>query len=121
MGFEHEKNGNSILEKSFAIFHVYISTFHSIPLIKGAMDNGGGCALMWQSLMTIKSLGLSPKRTIRVVLFTAEEWGYLGSKEYYRANINDTVIFAAESDTGRLNFTGIPQRESIKVQLVNRT
>ena len=88
------------------------------------MDNGGGCALMWQSLMTIKSLGLSPKRTIRVVLFTAEEWGYLGSKEYHRANINDTVIFAAESDTGLLSLEvwNSKTRKTLKyLHLVNLT
>jgi carboxypeptidase Q len=48
----------------------------------GAEDNGANCALVIQSLRTMKALGLKPRRTIRFVLFTGEEQGMFGSAGY---------------------------------------
>jgi carboxypeptidase Q len=42
---------------------------------QGAMDDAGGCVAAWEALRLIKQLGVRPKRTIRVVLWTAEEIG----------------------------------------------
>ena len=42
---------------------------------QGAMDDGGGFVAAWEAVKLIKRLGLSPKRTIRVVLWTNEENG----------------------------------------------
>ncbi|CAD5119901.1 DgyrCDS8481 [Dimorphilus gyrociliatus] len=50
---------------------------------QGAMDDGGGAFISWQALSIIKSLGLKPKRTIRAVLWTAEEFGMIGSSQYF--------------------------------------
>ena len=36
----------------------------------GAMDDGGGCVAAWEVLRLVKKLGLRPRRTLRVVLFT---------------------------------------------------
>jgi Zn-dependent M28 family amino/carboxypeptidase len=43
-----------------------------------------------------------PKRTIRVILYAAEEVGLVGAYQYVRANKDDlgNIIFAAESDFG---------------------
>ena len=42
---------------------------------QGAMDDAGGCVAAWEALRLIRELGIRPKRTIRVVLWTNEENG----------------------------------------------
>ena len=69
---------------------------------QGAMDDGGGCVAAWEALRLIKQSGIRPKRTIRVVLWTAEEIGIDGGRAYrdaHRAEIEKHVL-AMESDNG---------------------
>lgn len=68
----------------------------------GAMDDGGGCVVTWEALRLLKTLGLRPKRTIRVVLFTNEENGGAGGNGYrdaHKAEL-DKHVLALESDSG---------------------
>jgi carboxypeptidase Q len=48
----------------------------------GATDNGAGVAVAMEATRIIQALGLKPRRTIRVALWTGEEQGLLGSKAY---------------------------------------
>jgi carboxypeptidase Q len=48
----------------------------------GATDNGAGVAAAMEAARIIQALGLKPRRTIRVALWTGEEQGLLGSKAY---------------------------------------
>jgi carboxypeptidase Q len=48
----------------------------------GATDNAAGCAVVMEAMRIIKASGLKPRRTIRVALWGAEEWGFLGSRAY---------------------------------------
>src|SRR6266478_3513543 len=41
----------------------------------GASDDGGGCVVTWEALRLMNKLGLRPRRTVRLVLFTNEENG----------------------------------------------
>jgi carboxypeptidase Q len=68
----------------------------------GSMDDAGGCVAAWQALKLMKELGLRPRRTIRVVLWTNEENGTRGGKAYrdaHRAELEKHVL-AMESDNG---------------------
>ena len=49
---------------------------------QGAMDDGGGSVAAWEAVRLIKQLGLKPRRTIRVVLWTNEENGSRGALAY---------------------------------------
>ncbi len=52
----------------------------------GATDNGTGVVAVMEALRAIKAAGLTPRRTIRVVLFSGEEQGHFGSKAYVAAH-----------------------------------
>jgi len=52
----------------------------------GATDNATGVAVMMEAVRILKALGLEPRRTIRIALWSAEEQGLLGSKYHVRAN-----------------------------------
>ena len=39
---------------------------------QGAMDDGGGAVVSWQALSLIRQLGLRPKRTMRLIMWTSE-------------------------------------------------
>jgi carboxypeptidase Q len=79
----------------------------------GASDDGVGCIVTWEAARLMKKLGLRPKRTIRVVLFTNEENGARGGTGYRDAHAKEAAdhVLALESDSGvfapaRLGFSG---------------
>jgi carboxypeptidase Q len=68
----------------------------------GAHDDGAGVVIMMQALTTIRKLGLTPRRTIRVVLFTNEENGLRGGRAYAKDHADELpkTVLAVESDSG---------------------
>jgi carboxypeptidase Q len=68
----------------------------------GATDDGGGCVVAWEALRVMKKLGLRPRRTVRVVLWTNEENGTRGGLAYRDAHRAELARHVAmiESDNG---------------------
>ncbi|MBI4719109.1 MAG: M20/M25/M40 family metallo-hydrolase [Planctomycetes bacterium] len=69
---------------------------------QGAQDDGGGCVVAMEAINVLRKLKLTPRRTIRVVLWTNEENGLRGAKAYaatHAAALPDHVA-AIESDGG---------------------
>ena len=56
--------------------------FDSWDLAQGAQDDGVGVAAVLEAARILKSLGITPRRTIRFVLFSGEEQALLGSRAY---------------------------------------
>ena len=82
--------------------------FDSWDVGTGASDDGGGCVVTWEALRLMKKLGLRPRRTVRVVLWTNEENGLRGALAYrdqHRAELRDHVLML-ESDGGVFTPTG---------------
>lgn len=68
----------------------------------GAVDDGAGIAITTAAASLISQLPKRPKRTIRVVMFGAEEVGLLGAFAYakqHEKNLHNHVV-ATESDFG---------------------
>jgi hypothetical protein len=57
----------------------HLDSWHSAT---GATDNAIGCAVMMEAARILKAIGVQPRRTIRVALWSGEEQGLLGSKAY---------------------------------------
>ncbi len=80
---------------------------------QGAMDDAGGSVAAWEVLRVLQRLGLRPRRTIRVVLWTNEENGLRGGTAYRETHADEVGnhVLAIESDGGvfkpvAFGFTG---------------
>ncbi|MGI8919343.1 MAG: M20/M25/M40 family metallo-hydrolase [Pyrinomonadaceae bacterium] len=84
----------------------------------GATDNAIGCAIMMEAARILKSIGVKPRRTIRVALWSGEEQGLLGSlayvKEHFGSFENPKLgyekfggYFNIDSGTGRIRGASV--------------
>jgi Zn-dependent M28 family amino/carboxypeptidase len=88
----------------------------SWDLGQGAIDDGAGCGIVLEAAHALGALPTKPRRTVRVVLFAAEENSLSGGKEYARAHAADAanvvVALEADSGTGRaatFHYLGAPE------------
>jgi len=58
----------------------------------GATDNAAGCSVMMEAVRILMASGFKPKRTIRIALWSGEEQGLHGSRNYVKNH------FAEEKD-----------------------
>jgi carboxypeptidase Q len=82
----------------------------SWDLSTGATDNGTGVVVAMEILRAMHALNLHPKRSLRVVLFSGEEQGLLGSKAYivaHRAELTKIQAILVQ-DTGSGRIIGFP-------------
>ncbi len=98
----------------------------------GATDNAIGCATMMEAARILKALGVKPRRTIRVALWSGEEQGLLGSQAYVKEHFGSfenpkpefekfAGYFNIDSGTGRargLSVFGPPEAASVLRQAV---
>ena len=84
----------------------------------GATDNAIGCAIMMEAARILQTLGVKPRRTIRVALWSGEEEGLLGSQAYVKAHFGAFEsakpgyekfggYFNIDSGTGRVRGAGV--------------
>lgn len=75
---------------------------------EGAMDDGGGAVAAWEAVRLLQRLGLHPRRTVRVVLWTTEEFGGIGGAAYAKDHSAEMGkhILGLESDNGTFDPRG---------------
>jgi hypothetical protein len=84
----------------------------------GATDNAIGCTIMMEALRILKTLGVKPRRTIRVALWSGEEQGLLGSQAYVKEHFGSFEepkpgyekfggYFNIDSGTGRVRGAAV--------------
>ncbi|MCX7874671.1 MAG: M20/M25/M40 family metallo-hydrolase [Melioribacteraceae bacterium] len=74
------------LKDEVVILGGHFDTWHAAT---GGTDNSAGCAVAMEAVRILKTLGVQPKRTIRIALWDAEEIGLIGSREYVKAHFFD--------------------------------
>jgi hypothetical protein len=98
----------------------------------GATDNAIGCAIMMEAARILKTLGVKPRRTIRVALWSGEEQGLLGSQAYVKEHFGSFEdpkpgyekfggYFNIDSGTGRVrgaSVFGPPEAASIMREIL---
>lgn len=75
----------------------HLDSWHSST---GATDNAAGCAVAMEAARILIASGLKPRRTIRVALWSGEEQGLHGSREYVTQNFGSMVAAAPASTQG---------------------
>src|SRR6266849_11018530 len=84
----------------------------------GALDNGCNAALVIEAARAIKSTGLSPRRTIRFILFSGEEQGTVGSFAYVKSHAAEldktrgVIVF--DSGIGRVTGYSLGGRKDLE-------
>jgi len=93
----------------------------------GATDNAVGCAIMMEAARILKTIGVRPRRTIRVALWSGEEQGLLGSQAYVKQHFGSFEeqkpgyekfggYFNIDSGTGKargMSIFGPPEASSV--------
>jgi carboxypeptidase Q len=64
----------------------------------GATDNAAGCSVGMEALRILKALGVKPRRTIRIGLWTGEEQGIFGSAAYVKEHFGTASAPKPEYD-----------------------
>lgn len=81
---------------------------------RGAIDDGAGCGIVLEAARLVASQ--HPSRTVRVVLFAAEENSAAGAKAYLAAHADTShFVLAMEADSGtdrarHVKFSGDPSK-----------
>jgi hypothetical protein len=68
----------------------------------GATDNAAGSAVMMEAMRVLKAIGASPRRTIRLALWDAEEGGHLGSSTYVKDHFADPRTMVLKPEHAKL-------------------
>ena len=69
----------------------------------GATDNAAGSAVMMEAMRILKALGLPLRRTVRIALWTGEEQGLIGSREYVTAHFADRATMERKPDHAKFS------------------
>jgi len=72
----------------------------------GATDNGAGVSVGMEAMRIIQALGLKPRRTIRIALWSGEEQGLLGSRAYVAEHFGKMEAPAGPAGAGNGNGNG---------------
>ncbi|MEO6214127.1 MAG: M20/M25/M40 family metallo-hydrolase [Vicinamibacterales bacterium] len=77
--------------------------FDSVAASPGATDNATGSGAMMEAMRILKTIGVKPRRTIRVALWGGEEEGLLGSRAYVRDHYGDPATMQLKPDHSRIS------------------
>jgi Zn-dependent M28 family amino/carboxypeptidase len=103
----------------------HIDSWH---LATGATDNAGSAAVMMEAVRILRAIGVQPRRTIRIALWTGEEQGLLGSRAYVQDHFGSfesgariefsrlSAYFNVDYGSGRitgLNVFGPPEAAAV--------
>ena len=69
----------------------------------GATDNAAGCIVMLEAVRILKSLGVQPRRTIRIALWGGEEQGLLGSFGYVKKHFGDPISMKLSAEQAKIS------------------
>ncbi|HEY7153854.1 MAG TPA: M20/M25/M40 family metallo-hydrolase [Gemmataceae bacterium] len=90
----------------------------SWDLGQGTTDNGTGSCVVLEAARILAKSGIRPKRTIRFVLFTGEEQGLHGSREYVKRHKDEmaktSMALVHDTGTGRVLGIGLQGRAVLK-------
>jgi carboxypeptidase Q len=94
------------LAHEYVMIGAHIDSWHSGT---GATDNAAGTVVMMEAMRILKTLGVQPRRTVRIGLWSAEEQGLWGSRMWVEnnAHLHDRISGYLNFDNGTGRIRGI--------------
>ena len=91
------KGTDKKLKEELVMVGGHLDSWHGAT---GATDNAAGCAAVMEAIRILKTVGIKPRRTIRIALWGGEETGLFGSRNYVKNHFTDTAArkYNAEGD-----------------------
>ncbi len=93
--FEEDRNSYNVLAEipgqdpalrdQIVLVGAHLDSWHTAS---GATDNADGAASVMEAMRILRALGMAPRRTIRVALWSGEEQGLLGARAYLAQQFN---------------------------------
>jgi Zn-dependent M28 family amino/carboxypeptidase len=83
--------------------------FDSWHMGGGATDNAAGSVVMMEAIRILRAIGVQPRRTIRIALWSGEEQGLLGSRAYVanHPELHERISAYVNLDNGTGRVRGI--------------
>jgi carboxypeptidase Q len=91
---------DAALKSELVMIGGHLDSWHSGT---GAVDNGAGVAVALEAVRILKAIGVQPRRTIRVALWTGEEQDYFGSRGYVEKHFGDLKTVSLKPEHARLS------------------
>jgi hypothetical protein len=89
-----------MLKEQLVMLGGHIDSWHAAT---GAADNAAGVAVSMEAVRILKALGVEPRRTIRVGLWSAEEQGLLGARGYVTKHFGDRRTMELKPDHSKVS------------------
>jgi hypothetical protein len=86
----------SDLKDEVVMLGAHLDSWHTAT---GATDNGVGVSIMMEAVRILKAVGVEPRRTIRIALWSGEEQGLLGSRAYVKEHFGPVPSTQAPAAT----------------------
>jgi len=106
------------LKEELVMLGGHLDSWHSGT---GATDNAAGCAVMMEAARILIATGLKPRRTVRVALWSGEEQGLNGSREYVTQQFGSMKPSGIPGQPGELVTTANYDKFSAYYNLDNGT
>jgi carboxypeptidase Q len=88
------------LKDQLVIIGGHLDSWHAAT---GATDNAAGCAVMMEAMRILKRVGFKPRRTIRIVLWSSEEQGIHGSRNYVLNHFGNTQTMLLKPEQAKVS------------------
>ena len=88
------------LKEELVMLGGHLDSWHAAT---GATDNAAGCAVMMEAVRILKASGFQPRRTIRIALWSGEEQGLHGSRNYVKSHFADPAKMVPNADHGKVS------------------
>ena len=88
------------LKPQLVMLGAHLDSWHGAT---GGTDNAAGSAVMMEAVRILTKLGIKPRRTIRIALWSAEEEGDLGSANYVKNHFADRTDMVLKPDHDKVS------------------
>ena len=88
------------LKDQLVIIGGHLDSWHAAT---GGTDNAAGSAVMIEVMRILKAVNFKPRRTIRIVLWSSEEQGLFGSRNYVLNHFGDPKTMELKPDQAKVS------------------